>query len=280
MKSKSSGRVFKIVVYTVCIIFGLLSIFPFWVMFMNATRGTFEIQQKAISLLPSTHLLNNYKILTGKSFNALVGFFNSLIISVGTTTCAVYFSSLTAYALVVYNWKLRQPFFTFILAVMMIPTQVMTIGFYQFIYSIKMTNSFLPLILPAIASPTIVFFMRQYLLSTLSIDIVNSARIDGASEFRIFNTVMLPIMKPAIATQSIFVFVSSWNNFFLPLVLLTDSKKYTMPIMVSLLRGDIYKTEFGSVYLALSLSVLPIFVMYFLLSKYIIAGVSLGGVKE
>ena len=277
---KSNGRVLKIVIYVVCIFFGILSIFPFWVMFMNATRGTFEIQQKAISLLPSTHLLNNFKILTGKSFNAWVGFVNSVTVSTGTTACAVYFSSLTAYALVVYNWKLRKPFFTFILAVMMIPTQVMTIGFYQFIYSIRMTNSFLPLILPAIASPTIVFFMRQYLLSTLSIDIVNSARIDGAGEFRIFNTVVLPIMKPAIATQAIFVFVQSWNNFFLPLVLLTDSKKYTMPIMVSLLRGDIYKTEFGSVYLALSLSVLPIFVIYFLLSKYIIAGVSLGGVKE
>ena len=276
----AGGSAFKIFVYLVCISLGALCIFPFWVMFINSTRGTFEIQQSGIALLPSDQLWNNMRILLGKSFNPLVGFMNSMIISTGATACATYFSALTAYALVAYSWRLRQPFFAFILAVMMIPQQVVTIGFYQFMYRIGMTNSLLPLILPAIASPAVVFFMRQYLLATLSMDIVNSARIDGAGEFRIFNTIILPIMKPAVAVQAIFVFVASWNNFFLPLILLTDNKKYTMPIMVSLLRGDIYRTEFGSVYLALSMSVLPLFIIYFALSKYIIAGVQLGGVKE
>jgi multiple sugar transport system permease protein len=249
-------------------------------MIMNATRSTYEIQQSAISFLPSTYALNNLKVLLSKSFNPMVGFINSMLISGGVTLCTVYFSSLTAYALVVYNWRLRRPFFTFIMAVMMIPAQVTSIGFYQFIYSIHMTNQYLPLILPAIASPATVFFMRQYLLASLPLDIVNSARIDGSAEFGIFNRIILPIMKPAIATQAIFAFVGSWNNLFLPLILLTDSDKYTMPIMVSLLRGDIYKTEYGSVYLGLTLTVLPLFVVYFLLSKYIIAGVALGGMKE
>ena len=102
----------------------------------------------------------------------------------------------------------------------------------------------------------------------------------GGREFYIFNRIILPIMKPALATQAIFAFVASWNNFFLPLILITDKTKYTMPIMVSQLRGDIYKTEFGSVYLGLSLTVIPLFIVYFLLSKYIIAGVALGSVKE
>lgn len=270
----------RILVYSVCIFLALLSILPFWIMFMNATRGTFEIQQNAISLLPSTFLKSNLQVLLGKSFNPVKGFINSMTISISATALSVYFSSLTAYALVAYDWRLRQPFFTFILAVMMIPAQVTSIGFYQFMYQINMTNSFLPLILPAIAAPAMVFFMRQYLLSTLSIDIVNSARIDGAGEFYIFNGIILPMMKPAIATQAIFSFVASWNNLFMPLVLLTDKDKYTMPIMVSLLRGDIYKTEYGSVYLGLSMTVLPLFIIYFLLSKYIIAGVALGGVKE
>jgi len=141
-------------------------------------------------------------------------------------------------------------------------------------------NNFLPLILPAIASPTIVFFMRQYLVATFSMDIVNSARIDGAGEFRIFNRIILPMMKPALATQAIFVFVGSWNNLFMPMVLLTKTEMFTMPIMVSLLRGDIYRTEFGAIYLGLSMSVIPIFIIYFALSRYIIAGVQLGGVKE
>jgi len=279
-ETKIFSVIMKIVIYVVCIFLALLSILPFWIMFMNATRGTYEIQQNAISLLPSKYLMSNLQVLLGKSFNPIKGFINSMTISIGATAFSVYFSSLTAYALVAYDWRLRQPFFTFILAVMMIPAQVTSIGFYQFMYRIHMTNSFLPLILPAIAAPAMVFFMRQYLLATLSIDIVNSARIDGAGEYYIFNRIILPIMKPAIATQAIFSFVASWNNLFMPLILLTDKDKYTMPIMVSLLRGDIYKTEYGSVYLGLSLTVLPLFVVYFLLSKYIIAGVALGGVKE
>lgn len=279
-EAKISKRIYKIIVYAVCIFLAILSILPFWIMFMNATRGTFEIQQNSVSLLPSKYLLSNLNVLLGKSFNPFKGFLNSMIISTGATACTVYFSSLTAYALVVYDWRMRQPFFTFIMAVMMIPAQVTSIGFYQFMYHIHMTNNFLPLILPAIAAPATVFFMRQYLLASLQIDIVNSSRIDGAGEFKIFNRIILPIMKPAIATQAIFSFVSTWNSLFMPMILLTDSDKYTMPIMVSLLRGDIYKTELGSVYLGLSLTVLPLFVIYFLLSKYIIAGVALGGVKE
>jgi multiple sugar transport system permease protein len=165
------------------------------------------------------------------------------------------------------------------MAVLMIPTQVVGIGFYQFMYKIGMTNNLLALILPSIAAPSMVFFMRQYMLPALPIDIINSARIDGSKEFATFNRIVLPIMKPAIATQAIFTFVQSWNSLFLPLILLTKQENYTMPIMVSLLNGDIYKTEYGAVYMGLTLTVLPLFIVYFSLSKYIIAGVALGGVK-
>lgn len=279
MLNNKENRVMKIVIYVVCIFLAILSVLPFWIMIVNATRSTTEIQQHAISLIPSSYMMNNIKILLGKSFNPIVGFANSLIISIGATALALYFSSLTAYAQVAYNWKLRNAFFSFIMVVMMIPAQVTMIGFYQMVYKIHMTNRLSMLILPAIASPTMVFFMRQYLQPTLSMEIVQSARIDGAKEFMIFNRIVLPIMKPAIATQAIFSFVASWNNLFTPLVLLTDQKKYTMPIMVSLLKGDIYKTEYGSVYMGLTLTVLPLIVVYLLLSKYIIAGVALGGVK-
>ena len=274
------NSMFRTMVYVTCIILGLMSILPFYLMFINATRSTPEIQQSSLALIPSVYIVNNMRILTGFAFNPLIGFMNSMIVSIGTTICAVYFSSLTAYGLVAFNWRLRNAFFTFILIVMMVPAQVVNIGFYQLMWRMGLTNNFLPLILPAIASPVIVFFMRQYLLATLSLDIVSSARIDGSGEFRTFNQIILPIMKPAIATQAIFVFVSSWNNFFLPRILLTDTDLFTMPIMVSLLRGDIYRTELGSIYLGLSLSVVPLFVVYFILSKYIIAGVQLGGVKE
>lgn len=279
MLKNRKNNIVKVMIYIVCVILACLSILPFWIMLINATRSTTEIQQHAVSLIPSVHTLNNFKILTGKSFNPLKGFGNSLIISLGSTGCALYFSTMTAYALVVYKWKLRQAFFSFIMAVMMIPAQVTMIGFYQMVYRLHLTNNFWMLILPSIASPAIVFFMRQYMKGALSIEIVQSGRMDGAGEFMIFNRLVLPIMKPAIATQAIFCFVTSWNNLFTPLILLTDQDKYTLPIMVSLLRGDIYKTEYGAVYLGLTLTVLPLIVVYFLLSKYIIAGVALGSVK-
>lgn len=280
MKNKKrTSMTLKMVIYIVCIFLAVLSILPFWIMIVNATRSTAQIQQHAISMIPSGYIMRNLQILLGKSFNPLTGFMNSLIISSCSTLCAVYFSTLTAYGLVVYDWRLRRPFFSFIMAIMMIPAQVTMIGFYQMVYRIHMTNQLLMLILPAVATPAMVFFMRQYMLPVLSLEIVQAARIDGAGEFHIFNRIAMPIMKPAIATQAIFSFVSSWNNLFTPMVLLTNKDKYTMPIMVSLLRGDIYKTEYGSVYLGLALTVLPLIIVYLLLSKYIIAGVALGGVK-
>lgn len=279
MLKTKENMMLKVVIYVVCIFLAILSILPFWIMIVNATRSTTEIQQQAVTLIPSSYMMNNLKILTGKSFDPITGFLNSLTVSIGATALAVYFSSLTAYAQVAYNWRFKKQFFSFIMAIMMIPAQVTMIGFYQMVYKVGLTNNLSMLILPAIASPSMVFFMRQYLQPTLPMSIVESARIDGAKEFMIFNRIVLPIMKPAIATQAIFSFVASWNNLFTPLILLTNSDKYTMPVMVSLLRGDIYKTEFGSIYLGLTLTVLPLIIVYLLLSKYIIAGVALGGVK-
>lgn len=269
----------RTIIFIICVLLAIISILPFIIMLVNATRSTPQIQAHAVSLIPSHYLSKNMKILLGKSFKPSVGFMNSMIVSVAATALSTYFSTLTAYALVVYDWKLRDAFFRFILAVMMIPAQITTIGFYQMIYRIHMTNKLIMLILPAIAAPSMVFFMRQYMKPALSLEIVQSARIDGAKEFYIFNHIALPIMKPAIATQAIFTFVSSWNNLFTPLVLLTKQNKFTLPIMISLLRGDIYKTEYGAVYLGLSLTALPLIVIYLALSRYIVAGVALGSVK-
>ncbi len=280
MGKKSTGsKIAHFFIYVVLILLAVMSILPFWVMFMNATRSTPEINANALGLLPSKYLWYNKSVFDGKSFDAMTGFINSMIISAGATALAVYFSSMTAYSIVAYRWKLRRPFFTFIMAVLMIPSQIISIGFYQMMYSVGMNNNFLPLIIPSIASPAVVFYMKQYMEPALPLEIVEAARIDGAGEFFTFNRIVIPIMKPAIATQAIFAFVNKWNELFIPSVLLTDSKKYTMPMMVSLLKGDLYKVEYGSIYLGLSLTVLPLFIVYFLLSKYIIAGVALGSVK-
>ncbi len=269
----------KIVIYIICVLLTILSLMPFIIMIVNSTRSTSQIQQHAVSLIPSKYFFNNLKILTSKSFDPKVGFLNSMIISCGSTALAIYFSTLTAYGLVIYDWRLKNAVFKFIMAVMMIPAQLTSIGFYQMVYKIHMTNHLSMLILPAIANSSMIFFMRQYMVGALPFELVQAARIDGAGEFFIFNKIAIPIMKPAIATQAIFAFVGSWNNLFTPLILLTDQKKYTLPIMVSLLRGDIYRTEFGSIYLGLTMTALPLIIVYLILSKYIIAGVALGSVK-
>ena len=279
MSNKSNVAIYKVLIMIVCVILSALSLMPFIIMFVNSTRSTYEIQQHAVSFVPSKFLLNNWKVLTSKSFNPAKGFLNSLIVSCGITGITLYFSTLTAYALVMYDWKLKNAFFSFIMAIMMIPATITIIGFYQMVYKIHMTNRFLMLILPAIAAPSLVFFMRQYMKPSVSPSLVESARIDGAKEFFTFNVIVLPIMKPAIATQAIFSFVTSWNDLFKPLILLTKQDKYTLPIMVSLLRGDIYRTEYGSVYLGLTLTALPLIVVYLFLSKYIVAGVAMGSVK-
>ena len=277
---KSGNRGFKVVAYVVCIFLAILSIMPFVIMVVNSTRSTVQIQAHAVSLIPSHYLMDNFAIFDGKTFDANVGFINSLIISVGATALTVYFAALTAYALVAYEWKLRGAFFTMILCVMMIPNQVTSIGFYQFMYKIHLTNNFLPLILPGIAAPATVFFMRQFMLASLPLELLDSARIDGSGEFYTFNRIILPMMKPALAVQMIFSFVTSWNNYFMPALILDKAEMKTVPLMIAQLRSaDYSKFDMGKVYMFILLAILPVIVVYMLLSKYIIKGVTAGSVK-
>jgi len=270
----------KTIIYIVCITLCALSILPFAVMFVNATRDNYSIQQ-GMSLIPGPKLFDNWKTLNERqNFNILQGMWNSLIIATSSTVLSLYFSTLAAYGLVVYRFKGRQLAFTFIMVVLMIPTQVSMVGFFTFMFKLNLVNTYIPLIIPAIASPSLVFFMRQYMLAGLPLEIVEAARIDGSSEFATFNRIALPMMKPALATQAIFCFVGSWNRLFEPTMLINSQSKYTMPMLVSLLKSDRFRTDYGTVYLALALTVLPLFIVYFALSKYIIAGVALGGVKE
>ena len=281
---KKNETALKVVIYVVSIFFSIMTLFPFVMLICNSYKSTYEVQASTLSLFskePIKNLQFNWKQITSKdAFHPGVGFRNSFIVATLSTILNVYFSCLTAYAITAYEWKLREGFNAMIMAVMMIPGTVTMIGFFQFAYSIGLVNKLSALILPSIAAPMVVFFMRQYLQASLSMEIVQSARIDGAGEFRIFNQIVIPLMKPAIATQAIFAYVGSWNNLFSPMILLTDKNKKTLPVMVSLLNGDIYKKEYGAIYLGLLITVLPLIVVYAFLSKYIVEGVALGGVKS
>ena len=265
--------------YVLCVFLCALSLLPFWIMMVNATRNSQQIQS-SVSLIPSSFLSYNWKVLADKNFDVPLGFKNSAIIAFGSTILSVYFSALTAYGLTVYKFKGAKFLYSVILAIIMIPGQVTGTGFYMFMYRLGWTNSYLPLIIPAIAAASTVFFFKQYLEANFQISLVEAARIDGAGEFYIYNKIIMPIMVPAMATMGIMAVIASWNNYLTPLMLLSDPKMKTLPMMVKELRGDIYRTEYGSIYLGLTMTALPLVIVYFCFSKYIIAGVAVGGVKE
>lgn len=283
--AKSAG------IFIVCVILTLICLIPIYILVVNSTHGHMDLAKNPSNFWFGSSLMDNFDTLLGKvktgaarqysgSFDVVQGYVNSLFIAGSTTILTVFFSAMTAYGLTVYDFKLRGPAYTFIIAVMMIPVQVSSAGFVRFMYSLGLINNFIPLIVPAIAAPAVIFFMRSYMKSSFPLDIVEASRIDGCGEFRTFLTIAIPMMKPAIAVQAIFAFVANWNNFYTQNMILKSDKLVTMPIMVSKVLGFDKNIDYGVNYLCITLSILPIIVIYFILSKFIIAGVALGGVKE
>ena len=282
-KADKSDKIALYIQRTLCYIVILLSIlclFSFYVLLINTTRSHPDIQ-KGFSLIPGKSFLVNLKnLLTDKQLPVLSGMANSLLVASGTAILSVYFSALTAYAIHAYNFRFKKLAFTFIMIIMMVPTQVSALGFIKQMGDMHLMNSFIPLVVPSIASPVVFFFIKQYMDSVLPIELVEAARIDGAHEFRIFNQIVLPLMKPAIAVQAIFTFVASWNNYFIPSLLLNKDSKKTLPILIAQLRSaDFLKFDMGKVYMMLGFAILPVIVVYLCLSKFIVRGVTLGGVK-
>lgn len=269
----------RAVAYVVLVLLTILCLFWFYVLFVNATRSNSAIQS-GFSPIPGSNLVENWTKLLHGTLPIWNGLANSLIISVCSAGLCVYFSAMTAYSIHVYRFAGRKVIATFVLAVMMIPTQVTALGFLQLIGALKMEDTFWPLIIPSIAAPATFFYMKQYLDSSLPLEIVEAARIDGSGEMRTYNTIVMPIVKPAIAVQAIFTFVSSWNNYFTPALVLKSDKMKTLPILIAQLRAaDWLKFDMGQVYVMIAFAILPVIVVYLCLSKYIVGGIAAGSVK-
>ena len=265
--------------YIVLVIMSFLCLFWFYILFVNATRSKGELTQ-GFTLLPSTHLIQNWKGVMAGTLPVVRGMINSLVVATCSAVLCTYFSTMTAYAIHVHDFKLKKFMFTFILAIMTIPTQVTALGFIQLVADMKLEDNFIPLIIPAIAAPATFFYMKQYMESALPLSLVEAARIDGSGEFRTFNSIVLPLMKPAIAVQAIFTFVANWNNYFTPALVLHDDKMKTLPILIAQLRSaDFLKFDMGQVYVTIAFSIFPVIIVYLFLSKYIVQGVAMGSVK-
>ena len=281
MKDKTASRIRSIVAHVVLIILSFMCLFFFYVLIVNASHSHAELQ-KGFSALPGKYFWKNLmNVANDGSFPMFRGILNSIIVSGCSAVLCTYFSSLTAYGLYAYDFKARNVAFTFIMAILVMPTQVTAMGFLRLITKMGLYDSLLPLIIPSVASPAVFYFMYSYLQSSLPMSLVEAARIDGSGEFRTFNSIVLPIMKPAIAVQAIFTFVGSWNNYFVPALVIQSKSKMTVPILIATLRGaDYMNFDMGKIYMMITVAIVPIIIVYLLLSKFIIAGVALGGVKE
>ena len=279
-KAKAMLTLSRVVVYIILMFLSVLCLFSFYMLIINATRSNADLQG-GFRLLPQGNFLINLKIAwTDVSINVPRGMVNSFLVAASTALVTTYFSALTAYGLHAYDFKLKKAATTFILAVMVIPKQVSATGFVQMCYKLGWTDNYLPLILPGIAAPVVFFYIKQYMASVLPMEIVDAARVDGSGEFFTFNRIVLPMVKPALAVQLIFSFVESWNNYFLPALILNRNEMKTVPIMIAQLRSaDYSKFDMGKVYMFILLAILPVLIVYIFLSRFIIKGVTAGSVK-
>jgi multiple sugar transport system permease protein len=278
----------SIVIMAVLVLITIIVLAPIYILFVNATRDPQAITNHPLSFMPGTSFIRNIKETInlnkiGKiSYSAWIGYRNSFFITVSATALCIFFSALTAYGLVIYDFKLSTPAYTFILAVMMVPVQVTSVGFVQFMGKLKLTDTYWPLIVPAIAAPAIVFYMRQYMKANFPTEIVEAARIDGSGELSTFVRIAIPMLKPAVGVQAIFCFIANWNNFYTPSMILIsrEFKQYTMPMMVESILSNDKLSDQGVRYCAIVLSILPIIIIYCCLSRLIVDNVAEGGVKE
>lgn len=279
MSEKVKTKTIKTLLYLALILLAVVCFTPFWLMIINATRSGNEIMT-GFSLFPSKNLSVNWK-LVADNMSLGRGFLNSLILAVSNTILVSYFSALTAYGLAFYRFPGSKVIFTAMLIFMMVPSQLSLLGFYDLCNKMHMIDSYWPLILPSIASPATVFFLRQYILSVMPKSILEAPRIDGAGELRIFHRIVLPIMSPGIATMAIGSFIGSWNNYLMPMMLINTPSKRPLPVMVAELSAvrDI-TTNLGATYLVVAISVVPVMIAFCFFSKYIITGISAGSVKE
>ncbi|MFN2188846.1 MAG: carbohydrate ABC transporter permease [Candidatus Promineifilaceae bacterium] len=272
-------RITRTLIYIFLFILLIITIIPIWLLLVNATRSTVEIQQ-GISILPSSHTVENYNILLGRGLDLFRGLINSLFIATSVTLLTVYFSFLAAYGIVVYDFKFKRFFKGFVVLLVLIPLQLSIVGFYQYMSRLGLVDNYASLILPAIASAFAVFFGMQYFESVVIQDLIDAGRVDGATEIGIFHRIIFPLAVPGAVTLGIFSFIASWNNFFNPFILISSVEKYTLPMLVQTLRGDMYRTEYGAIYLGIAFTIVPVIIIYVLLARYIISGIAMGSVKE
>ncbi|AOM84236.1 carbohydrate ABC transporter permease [Salisediminibacterium beveridgei] len=277
MKKRIMIMLRKIGLYSALLLGVILSVFPFYWMFIGATNPSGAIFSVPPNLIPGDHLVENFRNLN-EGVGIIRVMMNSLIIAVTFTVISVMISASAGYAFAKYKFKGRDPIFFTLLLAIMIPYHVTLIPLFQLMADLDWLNTYRAVILPNLAYPFAIFLMRQNMRSVPDA-LIEAARVDGAGEFKIFFTIILPTMRPALAAVAIFLFMFQWNNFLWPLVALGDSSMHTLPVALSGLVG-MSRIDYGQIMLGTTISTLPIMIFFLLLQKQFISGILGGSVKE
>ena len=265
-----------VVVNVLLVITALLTILPLLWMISASVMPTGEATVYPPRLLPSRVTFSHYgELFTRMNFGR--NFANSMIVAIGTTVFSLFLNSMAGYAFAKLRFGHRDRVFNGLVAALVIPTQVGMLPLFLMLKSVGLVNSYWGVILPSAATIFGIFLIRQFMLS-IPDDLIDAARIDGASEWRIYRSIIMPLARPVLVTLAIFAFMSAWNDFMWPLIVLTDSAKYTLPVAVANLVGEhVQDTE---LMMASSvLTVLPVLLLFLALQRHYIAGIMVGSVK-
>ena len=257
------------------IIMTAIMLFPLYAVFIMATYYSEDIF-RGLPLWPSEYLLENLKVVFRNNFG--MAYLNSLVVSISSVVLSVLVSAMVGFAIAKYDFKLKKCMIAFIMLIMMIPTQISIIGYVREMKAFGVLNTLLPLIFVWIAHPFGAFFMVQFIRDSVPGEVLESARLDGCTEPGIFFRIVVPFIKPGIVTLATLVFLWSWNSFMIPLIVINKQSLYTIPLMVSTLQTQ-FRSDYGAIMCALSISILPIILLFCCSSKTFIKGIAAGAVK-
>ena len=275
MSKKTKKKAMAAVKQILLILMTLVMFFPLYIVFIMSTYYSEDIF-KGMPVLPGSYFLENFKMVVSKGY--FQAYINSIAVSAASVIISVTVSSLIGFALAKYDFKGKKAIFAFIVAIMMIPGQISMIGDMLEMKNMGLLSTLFPLIFIWAAYPLGAFLMTQFASDGVPDELLESARLDGCSEPGIFIKIVAPCIKPGIMTLATLVFLASWNNYVLPVILINRQELFTVPLMVNSL-SNAFRSDYGAIMCALGLSVLPMIVIFSLCSKTFIKGIAAGAVK-
>lgn len=273
MSPKLKRTLIRTLIWVFLIFVAVITLFPFWNMLISSTHSNLNITTK-FNLLPGNMFMDNYRRLT-QNTNIWNAFKNSIILSVSSTALGLYFTAMAGYAFSKIRFPGNGALYSFVLLTMMIPGQLSMIGFYKEMVDLRLINSYFPLIITSIAGSFSVFFFKQYLDGAIPNELIEASIMDGCSEIRIFHSMTLPLMVPALATQGVLSFIGNWNSYLSPLILLNETKKMPLPVVIASIRSSAGVADYGGQYVGILLSVIPLLILFCFCSSLILDKISI-----